>query len=204
MSNAEIAARLFVSVCTVRKHLENAYRKLGVHNRMAAVVALGGWSGRTPRARPEDPEIRLKANVAGSAPAEHSRGPPLSKGTLMTSLRRVLPALGSSLLVAPLLVAGTTAAHRRPRRGPGRRTDDDVRPRHGGRGGRRLAAHGRTDVYTEGVPTPPAGCLYLAFTSLGGPRRRPRAANRRPGRASAAIATAAHDVLAEYFPASRG
>ncbi|KRF05922.1 hypothetical protein ASG88_20755 [Nocardioides sp. Soil777] len=47
MSNAEIAARLFVSVCTVRKHLENAYRKLGVHNRMAAVVALeGGPSGR--------------------------------------------------------------------------------------------------------------------------------------------------------------
>lgn len=47
MSNAEIAACLFVSVCTVRKHLENAYRKLGVHNRMAAVVALeGGPVGR--------------------------------------------------------------------------------------------------------------------------------------------------------------
>ena len=50
MSNAEIAACLFVSVCTVRKHLENAYRKLGVHNRMAAVVALeGGPVGRHDR-----------------------------------------------------------------------------------------------------------------------------------------------------------
>ncbi len=44
-SNAEIAADLFVSVATVRKHLENAYRKLGVHSRMAAVVALGGSVG---------------------------------------------------------------------------------------------------------------------------------------------------------------
>lgn len=42
MSNAEIAAHLFVSVATVRKHLEHAYRKLGVHNRMAAVVAFEG------------------------------------------------------------------------------------------------------------------------------------------------------------------
>ena len=41
-SNAEIAADLFVSVATVRKHLENTYRKLGVHNRMAAVVVLEG------------------------------------------------------------------------------------------------------------------------------------------------------------------
>ena len=49
-SNAEIAADLYVSVATVRKHLENAYRKLGVHSRMAAVVALGG----SPRGRTED------------------------------------------------------------------------------------------------------------------------------------------------------
>ena len=32
-SNADIAADLFVSVATVRKHLEHAYRKLGVYNR---------------------------------------------------------------------------------------------------------------------------------------------------------------------------
>jgi DNA-binding CsgD family transcriptional regulator len=51
-SNSEIAADLFVSVATVRKHLENAYRKLGVHSRMAAVVAFEG----SPRGRVEDPE----------------------------------------------------------------------------------------------------------------------------------------------------
>lgn len=47
MSNAEVASHLFVSVGTVRKHLEHAYRKLGVHNRMAAVTAFeGGTVGR--------------------------------------------------------------------------------------------------------------------------------------------------------------
>ena len=34
LSNAEIAERLFVAPSTVRKHLENAYRKLGVTNRL--------------------------------------------------------------------------------------------------------------------------------------------------------------------------
>jgi DNA-binding NarL/FixJ family response regulator len=40
LSNAEIAEQLVVAPCTVRKHLENAYRKLGVTNRLAAVHAL--------------------------------------------------------------------------------------------------------------------------------------------------------------------
>ena len=40
LSNAEIADRLVVAPSTVRKHLENAYRKLGVTNRLAAVHAL--------------------------------------------------------------------------------------------------------------------------------------------------------------------
>jgi DNA-binding NarL/FixJ family response regulator len=31
-----------VATCTVRKHLEHAYRKLGVTNRLAAVVAFRG------------------------------------------------------------------------------------------------------------------------------------------------------------------
>ena len=41
-SNAEIAEALFVAPSTVRKHLENTYRKLGVTNRVAAVARLQG------------------------------------------------------------------------------------------------------------------------------------------------------------------
>ena len=41
-SNAEIAERMCVATCTVRKHLEHVYRKLGVTNRMAAVMVLQG------------------------------------------------------------------------------------------------------------------------------------------------------------------
>ena len=42
-SNREVAEELLVTVYTVRKHLENAYRKLGVTNRTAAAQAV-----RTP------------------------------------------------------------------------------------------------------------------------------------------------------------
>jgi DNA-binding CsgD family transcriptional regulator len=42
-SNREVAEELVVTVHTVRKHLENAYRKLGVTNRTAAALAV-----RTP------------------------------------------------------------------------------------------------------------------------------------------------------------
>jgi DNA-binding CsgD family transcriptional regulator len=42
LSNDEVAERLFIAPSTVGKHLENIYRKLGVTNRMAAVVALRG------------------------------------------------------------------------------------------------------------------------------------------------------------------
>ena len=39
-TNAEVARVLWVSPGTVRKHLENAYDKLGVHTRTGAVAAL--------------------------------------------------------------------------------------------------------------------------------------------------------------------
>jgi DNA-binding CsgD family transcriptional regulator len=42
MSNAEIGHRLSISTSTVRKHLEHAYRKLGVTGRLGAVAALQG------------------------------------------------------------------------------------------------------------------------------------------------------------------
>lgn len=53
-SNSDIAADLYVSVATVRKHLEHAYRKLGVHNRMAAVVAFRGADWQLEEAVPMD------------------------------------------------------------------------------------------------------------------------------------------------------
>jgi DNA-binding CsgD family transcriptional regulator len=42
MSNPEIAEQLTVANSTVRKHLENIYRKLGVTNRIAAIARLCG------------------------------------------------------------------------------------------------------------------------------------------------------------------
>ena len=43
-SNREVAEELFVTVHTVRKHLEHAYRKLGVTNRTAAALAVRSGS----------------------------------------------------------------------------------------------------------------------------------------------------------------
>jgi DNA-binding CsgD family transcriptional regulator len=40
LTNAEIAAALYVSESTVRKHLQNSYRKLGVATRTGAVARL--------------------------------------------------------------------------------------------------------------------------------------------------------------------
>ena len=42
MTNAEVARLLWIAPGTVRRHLENAYAKLGVHTRTAAVRALEG------------------------------------------------------------------------------------------------------------------------------------------------------------------
>lgn len=51
-TNAEIAERLWVSVGTVRKHLDNLYAKLGVHTRTAAAALVRERRGpqtATPR-----------------------------------------------------------------------------------------------------------------------------------------------------------
>ncbi len=56
LTNAEIAERLVVAPSTVRKHLENAYRKLGVRTRLAAVVALEG-SHRADGATPAPADV---------------------------------------------------------------------------------------------------------------------------------------------------
>jgi LuxR family maltose regulon positive regulatory protein len=39
MSNKEIAAKLFISPGTVKRHTNNIYRKLGTHNRQEAVAS---------------------------------------------------------------------------------------------------------------------------------------------------------------------
>jgi DNA-binding NarL/FixJ family response regulator len=43
-TNREVGEELYVTVDTVRKHLQNIYRKLGVTNRTAAALHLRGMS----------------------------------------------------------------------------------------------------------------------------------------------------------------
>ena len=57
-------------------------------------------------------------------------------------------------------------------------------------------------IYTEGKKAPPDGTLYLAFTSLAVHDAAVKAQRRGTHVAAAAVATAAHDVLLEYFPTS--
>jgi DNA-binding NarL/FixJ family response regulator len=56
-SNPEIAGRMSVATSTVRKHLEHAYRKLGVTNRFAAAMVL---DGRPSRPDPTDAELETR------------------------------------------------------------------------------------------------------------------------------------------------
>jgi DNA-binding CsgD family transcriptional regulator len=42
LTNAQVAAVLWIAPGTVRRHLENVFAKLGVHTRTAAVARLRG------------------------------------------------------------------------------------------------------------------------------------------------------------------
>ena len=57
-------------------------------------------------------------------------------------------------------------------------------------------------VYTENASPVPIGTLYLGFTALAVYDAANQAIKRGRASARAAVATAAHDVLAEYFPNS--
>jgi hypothetical protein len=123
----------------------------------------------------------------------------------MTSFRRTLVALGASVLVAPLLLAGAVsapAAGTRAARTSAGPLDDHIKAAEAAVAWQRIAV--RT-IWTETVPAPapPVGSMYLTFTSLAVHDAARQA--QRVGRvaATAAVATAAHDVLWEYFPASR-
>ncbi len=48
LSNQEIADRLFISLATVKTHINNIFNKLGVSNRMQAIAHLKEW-GLLPR-----------------------------------------------------------------------------------------------------------------------------------------------------------
>ena len=123
----------------------------------------------------------------------------------MISLRRTLVALGASALVAPLLLVGAAGAPAastwaaRTSAGP---QDDHIGAAEAAVAWQRIAV--RT-IWTEPVATlpPPVCSMYLTFTSLAVHDAARQA--QRVGRvaATAAVATAAHDVLSEYFPASR-
>ena len=123
----------------------------------------------------------------------------------MKSFRRILLALGCGLLVAPPLSIGAQAA------APalvGRATaavepaDDHVKAAEAAVEWQRIAV--RT-IWTETVPTPapPVGSTYLSFTSLAVHDAAREAQRRGRVAATVAVATAAHDVLYAYFPASR-
>ena len=112
--------------------------------------------------------------------------------------RRTLTLLAATILVAPLMTPLATA-HARPGAGP---ANDHIKAAEAAVQWQRIAV--RT-IWSETVPTPapPVGSMYLAFTSLAVYDAAQEAQRRGRVAATAAVATAAHDVLHEYFPASR-
>ena len=61
LNNREIAESFTIATGTVRKHLEHAYRKLGVTNRVAAIARMQGADISGSRPQGADRQIRLMA-----------------------------------------------------------------------------------------------------------------------------------------------
>jgi hypothetical protein len=131
---------------------------------------------------------------------------PSRKAYVMTSLRRTLVLLCTSALVLPLAAtvvdAAVPAGGSRTARASTGPQDDHVKAAEAAVLWQRIAV--RT-IWSETVPTPapPVGSMYLTFTSLAVHDAAQEARRRGRVAATAAVATAAHDVLWEYFPASR-
>ena len=129
-----------------------------------------------------------RVGTASDWPMSVSKGAPMSR-------HRATTATAASVLLAPLLVVPLSGA------AVAAAGADTPRPL----ASSVAVAWQRTairTVFSEAGTPPPIGSLYLAFTSLAvhdaareGQRRGARAA-------TAAVATAAHDVLRHYFPGS--
>jgi hypothetical protein len=123
----------------------------------------------------------------------------------MTSIRRTLVLLATSVLALPLLATvadAVPAGGSRTARASAGPQNDHVKAAEAAVTWQRIAV--RT-IWTETVPSPapPVGSMWLAFTSLAVHDAALEAHRQGRVAATAAVATAAHDVLWEYFPASR-
>lgn len=123
----------------------------------------------------------------------------------MTSIRRTLVLLATSVLVLPLfstVADAVPAGGSRTARASAGPQDDHIKAAEAAVAWQRIAV--RT-IWTETspLPAPPVGSMYLSFTSLAVHAAASEAQRRGRVAATAAVATAAHDVLWEYFPASR-
>jgi hypothetical protein len=123
----------------------------------------------------------------------------------MTPLRRTLALLLTSVLALPLVATvaeATPTGSGRSARAPAGPQDDHVKAAEAAVAWQRIAV--RT-IWTETtpLPAPPVGSMYLSFTSLAVHDAASEAQRRGRVAATAAVATAAHNVLWEYFPASR-
>ncbi len=68
--NAEIATALYISESTVRKHLQSAYKKLGVSSRTAAVALLSGTDAVGTAAQDSRKSERLDGIAHGPLKAQ--------------------------------------------------------------------------------------------------------------------------------------